>query len=179
MEVDGRRKGSERVFPLSPSFVVEIEVDEVEYKRRYYRKHREKILAHVQDYRQANLERIAKYRAKNGLRIASRTIVRHARMRAVEKGVPFSVVDITADSVEERLRANPFCESCQIGFEFGPRVTKKTGPGETSATLDRIRNELGYVAGNTALLCWPCNKAKSTLSVGQLRSLVKWLEKCR
>lgn len=45
---------------------------------------------------------------------------------------------------------------------------------DNSPTLDRIRNELGYVPGNVAVVSYRANRLKSDASLDELRAITKF-----
>lgn len=89
-----------------------------------------------------------------------------ARQRAKIKGMEFSIGLDDVFMPEE-------CPCC--GIPFGKLPNKI--PKDDAMSLDRINNDVGYVVGNVAILCWGCNRRKGTSSVRQLRVLVEWMEK--
>lgn len=51
------------------------------------------------------------------------------------------------------------------------------GPDRNAApSIDRIRNELGYVKGNVVIVSFRANSAKKDLSLAELRQLVSFYE---
>lgn len=68
-------------------------------------------------------------------------------------------------------------EYCPV---FGMRLKY---PGDTEgaddpaiASLDRINNSMGYIAGNVVIISLRANKIKRDASLEDLRALVAWLE---
>lgn len=91
--------------------------------------------------------RASYHRRKNDPDNVKAHLLRHAKARAKKKGVPF---DITVDDIL-------IPSHCPImGWEI-------TGVGEdvkTSASIDRIIPELGYVKGNIRVISTQANRMK-------------------
>jgi hypothetical protein len=95
---------------------------------------------------------------------------RRARSRAKRTGREFSITE--ADVViPER------CPVFNIPLVVGRKDFREAEGGgrENSPSLDRIRNELGYVHGNVAVVSWKANAMKSKHSLEDLEALVAWL----
>lgn len=113
-------------------------------------KYREKILAGKRQYYEKNWLRIVLY---------------HARLRAKQKGVPFTITpqDITI----------PDC--CPI---LGLRLKPARGNlGDASPTLDRIIPSRGYVPGNVMVLSCRANRIKSDGTADEHEQIAAWLRK--
>ena len=117
-----------------------------------------------------------RYRLAQGGKTAARDMVKGARTRAKNHGVPFDPAHVTVDRLYLRLLGEPNCACCGVEFDLSRTGASKGGPRERSPTLDRIVGERGYVPGNVAILCWPCNKLKGGSDVLRLRKLLAWLE---
>jgi hypothetical protein len=46
-----------------------------------------------------------------------------------------------------------------------------------SHSLDRINNDLGYVKGNVAVICWPCNSNKRQYNAEQHRMIADYIDR--
>lgn len=139
-------------------------------------------------YRAANKERItqiqANYRAakKDELQRKGReaySIIggtrwvkmsfRVAKKRALERGLPFD-----DQAVLECLQNPPsHCPIFGIEFRVGSENQMRW---DASATLDRIRPNLGYVRGNIAVISWRANRIKSDAAVFDLRAIADWID---
>ena len=53
----------------------------------------------------------------------------------------------------------------------------KSGPIDSSPSIDRIQPELGYVLGNVRIICNRANRLRSDASIEELKLLIKDLEK--
>ena len=74
--------------------------------------------------------------------------------------------------LEEHLRTDKNCPACGVLFDLDPDLSSGR---EDSPSIDRVHPELGYVAGNLALICYHCNSMKRDATPKQLESLVRWL----
>ena len=165
-----------------------------ERDRRYYEKHKEKRQAQTRAWNKNNKERklensrkwreenperaaeiarkSAKRRCDTGLtkeyeisRYISQRMLRAAKCRAKEKGVPFdlSESDITIPEV---------CPALGIPISISPgRAT------DNSPSLDRIIPALGYVRGNVRVISNRANRIKYDATLVELRAVVAYLEK--
>ncbi len=61
-----------------------------------------------------------------------------------------------------------------LGIELCKSSTRS--PHAASATLDRINPSLGYVRGNVLVISDRANRAKSNLTLAELRRVVAFLE---
>jgi len=89
-----------------------------------------------------------------------------ARNRARKKGIPF---DITVKDINIPTH-------CPI---LGIQLTRKLGThGGTfsSASLDKINPELGYIKGNVQVISLLANNMKSNANVEQLKIFAKWIQ---
>lgn len=74
------------------------------------------------------------------------------------------------------LEDRPYCEACDVKFDYGYQENGNSKPRANAPSIDRIIPELGYVRGNVALLCHACNVAKgSAATPEQLKRLARWL----
>ncbi len=94
-------------------------------------------------------------------------LIRGAKYRAKEKGVPF---EITKNDLD-------WPEYCPV---FGVRLDYQGGRqyrNPNSPSLDRIIPEKGYVKGNVAIISWRANTLKNNATLEELRKIVDWLDK--
>lgn len=115
------------------------------------------------------------YLTENRLRrraqAVQRTLVRSARRRASERGLPF-------DLHEDDLTIPKVCPVLGIRIETPERrAGERLGPRDRSPSLDREVPEKGYVKENVNVISWRANKLKADASVGELRQIVKWMER--
>lgn len=87
----------------------------------------------------------------------------NAKARAGKAGLPFTITidDLTIPS------------HCPIlGIPIFP--VKGRGGGDNSPSLDRIRNELGYVRGNVIVISNRANRLKSDATIKELRDIASF-----
>jgi hypothetical protein len=87
---------------------------------------------------------------------------------AYKQGVPFD----RAAVVDYLKSAGNVCPALGIPLRYGGAQTKTFD----SATLDRIRPELGYVRGNLALLSSRANSIKSDATAEEVDRVAIWLK---
>ena len=92
-----------------------------------------------------------------------KTILREARKRAKEKGIPF-------DLVESDLTIPEFCPVFGWRLEVG--VGKRS---DRSPSLDRVIPELGYVKGNIRVISWRANHLKSDGAISELEKVIAYM----
>jgi hypothetical protein len=82
-----------------------------------------------------------------------------AKQRAAEKNLEFNLTlnDITIPAL---------CPLLGVSLTIGTGVMADSSP-----SLDRIRNEVGYVRGNVIVVSYLANRAKGTLSADELMKL--------
>lgn len=144
-------------------------------------------------YRRANAESIAArrreiYRLTKGREVKERERrrmeraplrVRAGRMRtgmltrARELGLPVDADVLTVEHLLQWLERQPDCPCC--GVTFDPIPARPGSPNPTSASLDRIRPDRGYVVGNVAIICWRCNNLKRDATADELQTVVNWM----
>jgi transcriptional regulator with XRE-family HTH domain len=92
-----------------------------------------------------------------------------AKKRAEKKGCPFliSPEDVVIPDV---------CPVFGTPFTF-ESLSGKQGGTDTSASIDRLVPELGYVPGNIRIISWRANRLKSNATHEELRTLADWLAK--
>lgn len=114
--------------------------------------------------------RHAKVRRESPVLARSRRMINKARARSTQHGIPFDVC-FTADRIRARLHDEGTCECCGrlLDMSFSRRH-------DATPTLDRVDNDLGYVAGNVAILCYRCNCIKGNAHVSELITIVEFLE---
>lgn len=62
-----------------------------------------------------------------------------------------------------------------LGLQFKLRIGK-SGPCDTSPTLDRIDNRKGYVRGNVEVISWRANRIKCDASTSELRKVADYYD---
>lgn len=87
-----------------------------------------------------------------------------ARQRAKAKGIPFNLV--TAD-----IHIPDLCPALSIPLGVTPGKLTDSTP-----TLDRIYNFMGYVRGNVIVVSWRANRIKNNADIHELRALADFYE---
>lgn len=129
--------------------------------------HRAWLLAHpdysktyARDYYKANSEQIkadaTQYRRDHPGLVA--------KSRAKKRGIDFLLTEEQYDGV----MALSHCQCCGAELSSASR--------DTSKTMDRVDNRVGYVLGNVACVCGRCNREKGAHTVESLRKLADWIE---
>jgi hypothetical protein len=93
----------------------------------------------------------------------------HARQRAKQKGLPFT---ITVDDVRAVYPEDGKCPVLGLTLLRGT----KGAPVDTSPTLDRLNNQWGYEPGNICVISHRANRAKSTLTARELEQIANWMK---
>jgi hypothetical protein len=92
-----------------------------------------------------------------------KTCLEHARRRAKRKGLECTIA--------KDLHVPTTCPCCGVPLRINPGRHGKDSP-----TIDRIDNNLGYVAGNVIFVCYRCNAIKSSATIEQLKTVAKWMQ---
>ena len=145
----------------------------------YYQKNREKIkqqrrerYANDAAYREKQQENSKQWRLNNPERMQehrktwehsnpSWIMYHNANRRAKELGLPFNI----------SFKDIVIPEYCPI---LGIRLSNDTR--ESTASLDRVKPELGYVIGNVRVISMRANRLKQDASLDELRAIVKYME---
>lgn len=93
-------------------------------------------------------------------------LLRRARIRAQEKGVPFSIS--RSEFITLPIR-------CPI---LGVKLTYCGGMGrqnQTAASLDRVHNDRGYVPGNVKIISWRANALKRDVTLAEIEAIAKYM----
>jgi|Laugrespbdmm15sd_2_1035082.scaffolds.fasta_scaffold03654_7 hypothetical protein len=109
----------------------------------------------------------AEYHQDYRLRKPEQCLLSSARNRARKKGIPF---DITVEDII-------IPEYCPI---LGIPLTRNLGSHggtSSSASLDKISPELGYVKGNVQVISLLANNMKSNATKEQLLLFAEWIKK--
>jgi hypothetical protein len=105
---------------------------------------------------------------KNGRWTPTYALWMHAKDRAKILGLPFNLT----------VRDIVIPKKCPVlGILLKPSKGKNTGPIDSSPTIDRIIPEQGYVKSNIWVISGRANRAKSNLSLKELKKLVRALDK--
>jgi hypothetical protein len=91
-------------------------------------------------------------------------LLKLAKQRCKKSGV---VCTIT----EADITIPEFCPILGVKLEFGDMDTRNNSP-----SLDRIRPELGYIAGNVAVVSYRANRIKNEGSADEHRRIAEWMD---
>ena len=91
-------------------------------------------------------------------------MVKNARLRAEQRGIPFA---LTIDHLEAILPMHCPVLGMPIRFHVG----EGRGPRDDSPSLDCIIRDRGYVPGNVIIVSSRANRIKSDASLGELRAI--------
>jgi hypothetical protein len=87
-----------------------------------------------------------------------------ARQRAKKIGIKF-------DLVLDDIKIPAFCPLLGIPLSLGNGVMADSSP-----SLDRIRNNVGYIRGNVIIISWAANRCKGRLQADDILKLAKNLK---
>ena len=119
----------------------------------WYFKNRDRAIANQRRYRQRNAVALMLYKAKR---------------RALEKSIPFDLVE--SDVV--------IPEICPVlGIRLSSAKDSSGIQSDACPTLDRVVPSLGYVSGNVEVISWRANRIKSDASADEIRAIYAWLER--
>jgi hypothetical protein len=133
----------------------------------YRAANREKERARVAAYRAANREKRQAWQAAERAADPVKYLIYHAKRRAKKAGLPHSV---TPNDIPDHAH----CAHCKR------EVFTSVGAGrgyKDARTLDKLVPSLGYVAGNTFVLCAECNTIKGALTFDQFLSFAHYVSK--
>lgn len=156
-----------------------------EIAKQYRARHKDAIKARkTGDIRAKDAERARKRRVGDPAHAAAidlahrqktqvQQMVRRAKRRAKEKGIPFDIVyaDVTIPAV---------CPILGIPLAVGlGSWGGNGGPTDNSPSLDRIIPSLGYVKGNIQVISNRANRFKSDATIEELEAVVESMKRLR
>jgi hypothetical protein len=139
----------------------------LEQKARYYVEHKEQILQRkFTEYyttgRQKKKEHRDNARAADPRLFKVQEMLTHARRRSKSKDIEFKITE--ADLGDWRT-----IESCPVlGIQL---AWENPALQADSPTIDRIKNNLGYVPENVRIISWRANRLKSDATPEELRKI--------
>lgn len=162
-----REQNSEKILERSKLHQKQNSEKRKEYLQNYRQSNKEKIKEQQKQYREDNKERLKETdskRKRNYKESNPKSVMLYAaRQRAKKQNLPF---DLTADDFE-------IPEFCPI---LGIKLTiEKYKPSDSSASLDKIVPELGYVKGNVMVVSKLANMMKSKATPEQLLIFAEWI----
>lgn len=137
------------------------------YKREYYLKNRDKILERMRLSKIADPDRAKNLRRLRHRLKPQRELYRAAKARAKRKNIAFDI-ELNDIVIPE------FCPILQIQLKVGNGKIVDTSP-----SLDRIDNSLGYVKDNIQVISNLANRMKNSASTELLINFAKWILKER
>lgn len=109
------------------------------------------------------------------VRVRAQRLRAGMRERARELGLAFDDEHFTVSRLMGWLSGSPTCECCRRVLDVGFKHDAQKH--DDSPSMDRFAPELGYVAGNVALLCWRCNNLKRDASAAELECVAAWMRR--
>lgn len=91
-------------------------------------------------------------------------LVQLARRRSREDGTPFNIV-------AEDIFIPEYCPALGIKLEKGNGKIH-----DASATIDRLKPELGYIKGNVAVISYKANRMRNNGTAEELRKIADWMD---
>lgn len=111
-------------------------------------------------YRERNKEKLLVSRREWDTNNPAKAMLQRARGRARSMGLPF---DLTLDDIV-------IPESCPV---LGIPLIR-SGYQDNRPSLDRVKNELGYVKGNVNVISYLANRIKNNSTLDQLKKVVAY-----
>lgn len=94
-----------------------------------------------------------------------KALLQNARRRAKRKGIPYDLVHT------DLLPLPTHCPVLGIKLAYGPGRGRKLYENRAAASLDRIRNEEGYVKGNVIIVSLRANLLKGQATIDELQKI--------
>ena len=139
--------------------------DEINAKRRLPSfKGRQKSIVRSREFYYTNKESLLAEQKEDRRNNPSVYLIKSAKQRANRKSVPFSLTP-------EDVLIPEFCPILGIKLKQQEKVLADCSP-----TIDRIRPELGYVAGNVAVISHKANTVKNDGTSEEHRKIADWMD---
>lgn len=139
-------------------------------RQEYYQANKQKQVDRVKRWRQENPEAYKAQREEQYRRRKQKNpigvLVNGARGRAKRKGVPFT---ITAADLQQPTH----CPVLGIELDYANAGLHV----DASASLDRIKPELGYVKGNVIIISWRANRIKCDATPEELLRVAEFYKR--
>lgn len=136
-------------------------------KRQWAREHREQRIAYNRNYHQTHK---AERHARNSRPVAFlRRLVLNAINRAKKNGMVFDEKALT----QLTAVVPTVCACCKKTLIY--KTGRGRGSSYDSPSIDRISNDLGYIADNIAIICLRCNHLKRDASIEELTAVVNYM----
>ena len=153
------------------------------YGRRWRKQNRAKQNAAHDAYRRRNLKKFSakakRYMDRMWERDPVRARIKHRlrdlRQRCRRQGIPFdlTVADVAAPSHCPVLGIPLVPDGVGVKVGNGKRLVG--GRKENSASIDRIRPELGYVRGNVRVISWRANRLRNDATLWEMERVVEYM----
>ena len=92
-------------------------------------------------------------------------LLNYAKNRAIKSNSPFNLE-------KGDLKAVSNCPICDVVIDYSRSV--KVGL-KNSPSIDKVIPSLGYVKGNTAVICLNCNRKKQDNTVEDLQKIINYI----
>src|SRR5215472_17549516 len=145
-------------------------------RREYVSKYPERARASRKKYYDANRETMVMQSAAYNMKKFStpenrmRYLAMLAKARAKKSGR-----DCEMGFADQFISAPPErCKCCNITLDYSRGNGKNKG---RYPSIDRVRNNEGYIKGNVAIICRDCNTAKRNYSIHWLRQVLLYMER--
>jgi hypothetical protein len=115
------------------------------------------------------------WRRDNPLKACVHSLVGGAKDRARKNDLPVDRDFMTVPNILALIADDMRCPCCTV--KMVAQVERGRHPHAVS--IDRVDNDLGYVRGNVAIICFTCNSRKKDMSVHDIRLLLRYVEAFR
>lgn len=122
--------------------------------------------------REERLNYMAQWRRDNPVRACVHALVGDARSRSRKIGVDYDPLFLSVANIYAMIEDDMTCPVCSVQMTA---VVEK-GKLPTAISLDRVKNDKGYVEGNVRVICAKCNTRKRDMSADDLRQILAYIE---
>lgn len=130
-------------------------MNQKEYLKKYYIKHKSLIKNRAREYYQRNKEKINNEKRNN-----PSSMIPHLRVRAFKNGLSFEITPETFRKWYDKQKKE--CVYCGIPIERLP-INDKDPRSTKRLSIDRKNNKIGYEIDNIVFSCVRCNFIKSDI----------------
>lgn len=121
----------------------------------------------------ARSQYMTEWRRSNPLKACIHTLVGGAKNRARKVGMEADPDFMTIHNILALVPKDMRCPCC--AKKMVARVEQGKHPH--SITLDRVNNHHGYIQGNVQVICATCNTRKRDMTVDDLQTLIRYIER--
>jgi hypothetical protein len=122
--------------------------------------------------KEERLNYMAQWRRDNLVRACVHSLVGGARARSRKAGIDYDPLFLSVANIHAMIENDMTCPVCSV--EMTAVVEKGKQP--TAISLDRVRNNRGYVEGNVRVICAKCNTRKRDMTADDLRQILTYIE---